>query len=42
MMRKFEIMAKKYIKGKICTLVGLNVLPTKKGRKKDIEIIIYL
>jgi hypothetical protein len=42
MMRKVEIMANKHIVGKICTQVGLNVLPTKKGRKKVIAIITYL
>jgi len=39
MMRKHEIMVNKHIVVKICTQIGLNVLPTKKGRKKDIEII---
>lgn len=35
-------MANKRIVGKICTQVVLNVLPTKKGRKKDTDIIMYL
>jgi len=42
MMREVELMDKTYITGKICAPVSLNVFPTKKGRKKDIEIIIYL
>jgi hypothetical protein len=35
MMRRAEIVANKDIVGKVCTQVDLNVLPTKKGRKKE-------